>query len=97
MRVFIFCFVFLNVILTRAYAQIEVPEQSVLMGQLAMEIARKAFNEAINKGYSVSVTLVDKSGQTLVVLRHHDAGVHTLRASYKKAFTVNTQKKGLMK
>ncbi|MFL1609577.1 heme-binding protein, partial [Riemerella anatipestifer] len=27
------------------------------------------------------------------VLRHHNAGVHTLRASYKKAFTANSQKR----
>ncbi|MCQ4156289.1 heme-binding protein, partial [Riemerella anatipestifer] len=25
--------------------------------------------------------------------RHHNAGVHTLRASYKKAFTANSQKR----
>lgn len=36
---------------------------------------------------------MDKSGQTLAVLRHHNAGVHTIRASYKKAYTACSQKR----
>lgn len=39
------------------------------------------------------ITIVDRSGQTLAVLRHHDAGVHTPEASYKKAFTAASQKR----
>ena len=42
---------------------------------------------------TVSVTVVDASGQTLAVLRDHQAGLHTLRASYKKAYTANSQKR----
>ena len=38
-------------------------------------------------------TVVDASGQTLAVLRDHRAGVHTIRASYKKAYTANSQKR----
>lgn len=41
----------------------------------------------------VSITVVDASGQTLAVLRDHQAGVHTIRASYKKAYTANSQKR----
>lgn len=41
----------------------------------------------------VSITVVDGSGQTLAVLRDHRAGVHTIRASYKKAYTANSQKR----
>lgn len=41
----------------------------------------------------VSITVVDASGQTLAVLRDHQAGVHTIRASYKKACTANSQKR----
>ena len=36
---------------------------------------------------------MDKSGQTLAVLRHHNAGVHTIRASFKKAYTACSQKR----
>lgn len=58
-----------------------------------MKIAQKAFEEAEKSGHFITVTVVDRSGQTLAVLRHHNAGVHTVRASYKKAFTANSQKR----
>lgn len=37
--------------------------------------------------------IVDKSGQILAVLRDDKAGVHTLNASYKKAYTATSQKR----
>ena len=52
-----------------------------------------AFLQAKNDQLTVSVTVVDASGQTLAVLRDHQAGMHTLRASYKKAYTANSQKR----
>lgn len=67
--------------------------EPVLTGDMAMKIAQKAFDEANKSGHFISVTIVDQSGQTLAVLRHHNAGVHTLRASYKKAFTATSQKR----
>lgn len=94
MRFIIFCFLFINTISSKVWCQIEVHEQPVLTGDLAIEIAQKAFSEAVSKGLRICVTVVDKSGQSLAVMRHHDAGVHTVRASYKKAFTANSQKKG---
>lgn len=74
-------------------AQNKAPYEPVLTGETAMKMAQKAFDEANKSGYHISVTVVDQSGQTLAVLRHHNAGVHTLRASYKKAFTANSQKR----
>lgn len=56
--------------------------EPVLTGDAAMKIAQKAFDEANKSGHHISVTVADQSGQTLAVLRHHNAGVHTLRASY---------------
>ncbi len=53
--------------------------EPVLTGEMAMKMAQKAFDEANKSGYHISVTVVDQSGQTLAVLRHHNAGVHTLR------------------
>lgn len=52
-----------------------------------------ASTEAEKDNLFVTITVVDKSGQTLAVLRHHNAGVHTIRASYKKAFTACSQKR----
>ncbi|MBT0551446.1 GlcG/HbpS family heme-binding protein [Riemerella anatipestifer] len=67
--------------------------EPVLTGDAAMKIAQKAFDEANKSGHHISITVVNQSGQTLAVLRHHNAGVHTLQASYKKAFTANSQKR----
>ena len=65
----------------------------ILTGETANKIVHKVFEEAEKSGHLISVTVVDRSGQTLAVLRHQNAGVHTLRASYKKAFTANSQKR----
>ena len=67
--------------------------EPILTGDMAMKIAQAAFEEAEKNGFKICVTIVDRSGQVLSVLRHQDAGVHTLRASYKKAFTANSQKR----
>ncbi|WP_350558294.1 heme-binding protein [Psychrobacter sp. CAL346-MNA-CIBAN-0220] len=65
----------------------------VLTGEMAQSIVNAAALEAKKDQLMVSVTVVDASGQTLAVLRDHRAGVHTIRASYKKAYTANSQKR----
>ena len=75
------------------YAQNEIVQEPVLTGSMASKMIQAAFAEAAKDGLFVTITIVDKSGQTLAVLRHHDAGVHTVRASYKKAYTAASQKR----
>lgn len=75
------------------YAQENIVQEPVLTGEMAAKIAQTAFEHAQKEGLYVTITIVDKSGQILAVLRHHNAGVHTLRSSYKKAFTANSQKR----
>ncbi|MBV7441688.1 heme-binding protein [Weeksellaceae bacterium TAE3-ERU29] len=75
-----------------SYAQ-NIVSEPILTGEAAQRMVEKVFKEAEKSGHLISVTVVDRSGQTLAVLRHQDAGVHTLRASYKKAFTANSQKR----
>ncbi|MEC5210750.1 glc operon protein GlcG [Psychrobacter sp. PL15] len=65
----------------------------VLTGEMAQNMINAAALEAKKDQLMVSVTVVDRSGQTLAVLRDHRAGVHTIRASYKKAYTANSQKR----
>lgn len=65
----------------------------LLTGDMAKNIANSAFLEAQKHQLMVSITVVDRSGQTLAVLRDHRAGVHTLRSSYKKAYTANSQRR----
>ncbi len=85
--------VLMTIITTMTYAQEGFEQEPVLAGKMAAMIAQAAFAQAEKDGLFVTVTVVDKSGQTLAVLRHHNAGVHTLRASYKKAYTANSQKR----
>ena len=68
-------------------------QERVLTGEMAAKIAQAAFEQAKKDGMFITVTVVDQSGQTLAVLRHHNAGVHTIRASYKKAYTACSQKR----
>ena len=75
------------------YSQTNSPLEPVLTGKMAAKIVQAAFDEEEKDGIFITVTVVDKSGQTLGVLRHHNAGVHTLRASYKKAYTACSQKR----
>ena len=65
----------------------------ILTGARAQNIVTAAILQATKDNLAVSVTVVDRSGQTLAVLRDHNAGVHTIRASYKKAYTANSQKR----
>lgn len=80
-------------ITTMTYAQKEIVQEPVLTGEMAAKIVQRAFTQAVKDEVYVTVTVVDRSGQTLAVLRHHNAGVHTLRASYKKAYTACSQKR----
>lgn len=87
-------FLFLSLILHIGMnAQSKPVYEPVLTGDIAAKIAQAAFQAAEKDGFKICVTVVDRSGQILSVLRHQDAGVHTLRASYKKAFTANSQKR----
>lgn len=65
----------------------------LLTGKMAQDIVHAAALEAEKGQLAVCITVVDRSGQTLAVLRDHRAGVHTIRASYKKAYTANSQKR----
>ncbi len=65
----------------------------ILTGAMAHSIINAAVIEANKNHFKVSITIVDRSGQTLAVLRDHQAGVHTIRSSYKKAYTANSQKR----
>lgn len=65
----------------------------LLTGEMVQTIMNAAFLAAKKEQFIVSITVVDRSGQTLAVSRDHRAGVHTIRSSYKKAYTANSQKR----
>ncbi len=76
-----------------AQSQNKMYSEPLLTSEMAQQIINAADQEAKNNQFAVSITVVDRSGQTLAVLRNHKAGVHTLRASYKKAYTATSQKR----
>lgn len=94
MKRFLFVSLFILLWCMKTLAQTDsVYREPVLTGEMALQMAREAYNEACKEGFTITVTVVDKSGQVLSVIRHHQAGVHTLQASYKKAYTACSQKR----
>lgn len=81
------------IMITSANAQRNVTMEPILTSEMAFIMVQSAMAEAKKNGQFISVTIVDKSGQILAVQRHHSAGVHTLSASFKKAFTASSQKR----
>ncbi|WP_027327726.1 GlcG/HbpS family heme-binding protein [Helicobacter pametensis] len=71
----------------------EIPKEPILNQEMTWGMLQEASKKAKENGHFVSITIVDRSGVVLGVLRDHRAGVHTLRASYKKAYTANSQKR----
>lgn len=65
----------------------------VIDSVLLEKIIGEAIKEARKNNLSVSITVVDRSGEILAVHRDHRAGIHTLRVSFKKAFTANSLKR----
>lgn len=86
-------FIILTSFSIMAYSQNNIIMEPVLTGSMAAKMIQAAFAQAEKDGLNVTITVVDKSGQTIGVLRHHNAGVHTVRASYKKAYTAASQKR----
>ena len=54
---------------------------------LAQTIANAAITRCRSLGYNVSVTIVDRAGLPIVMLRDDGAGLHTPEGSDRKAYT----------
>jgi uncharacterized protein GlcG (DUF336 family) len=54
---------------------------------LAQTIANAALQKCISMGFKVSVVVVDRAGQPLVMLRGDYAGLHTPEGAERKAYT----------
>ena len=57
---------------------------------LAQTIAQAALEQCQSMGYKVAVTVVDRGGQAIVMLRGDGAGLHTQEGAERKAFTART-------
>lgn len=65
----------------------------VLTSKQVKNIIDACILEAESLNVSVTITIVDKSGQILASFRDYNAGVHTLNSSFKKAYTAASQKR----
>ena len=74
------------VIATGAQAQSVRSERNMSL-ELANQLAASGVAACLDKGYAVSVTVVDRAGSVRAVQRADNAGPHTLEASRAKAFT----------
>jgi len=59
---------------------------------VAKTIAETALEDCKNRGYAVSVVVVDRGGNTVVSLRADNASVHTTENARRKAYTAMTFK-----
>ncbi len=72
-----------------ANAQGVVSEKNISL-TMAQTIANAALAQCQSMGFKVSVTVVDRAGLALVMLRDDGAGLHTPEGSDRKAFTART-------
>jgi uncharacterized protein GlcG (DUF336 family) len=59
----------------------------VLIPEVALEAAQTAMNSCRDSGYQVAVAIVDRGGNTQVLLRDRFAGAHTPDTAVGKAWT----------
>ena len=72
-----------------AQAQGLVTEKNISLA-MAQTIANTAMEKCKEMGYRVSVTVVDRAGLPIVMLRGDGAGLHTPEGSDRKAYTART-------
>jgi uncharacterized protein GlcG (DUF336 family) len=80
------------VALLAAPAQAQLLEHKDLPYAMAVAIAQGALEDCKAKGYPVSVVVVDRDGETQVMLRGDGAGPHTMENARRKAYTALTFK-----
>jgi uncharacterized protein GlcG (DUF336 family) len=68
-------------------AAIGLEQQPVLPVALAAKAALKALETCEAQKLAVAVTVVNREGNMIMMVRHQDAGVHTVQNSFNKALT----------
>jgi uncharacterized protein GlcG (DUF336 family) len=71
-------------------ANAQLKTEKTLSYEAAKVIATTAVETCQAKGYHVSVTIVNRDGETIAQLRGDDARPHTVENSRRKAYTANT-------
>ena len=79
-------FAIAGVVASSAGAQGIVTQKNITLG-LAQTIANAAIERCRSMGYKVSVTVVDRAGLAVVMMRDDGAGLNTQEGSDRKAYT----------
>jgi uncharacterized protein GlcG (DUF336 family) len=75
-----------TILSSAADAQGIVTQKNITLG-LAQTIANAAIAQCRSMGYKISVTVVDREGLPIVMMRDDGAGLHTAEGSDRKAYT----------
>jgi uncharacterized protein GlcG (DUF336 family) len=75
-----------SVVASSAGAQGVITQKNITLG-LAQTIANAAIAQCRSMGYKVSVTVVDREGLAIVMMRDDGAGLNTPEGSDRKAYT----------
>jgi uncharacterized protein GlcG (DUF336 family) len=71
-------------------ASAELLSHKDLTSSVAITIAQTAIETCKANGYSVSVTVVGRSGEIILQVRGDNTGPHTVENSFRKAYTART-------
>jgi len=83
------CLAFAAALSSQVQAQGVVTQKNVSLG-LAQAIANAAMEKCTSMGFKVSVTVIDRDGLAVVMLRGDGAGLHSPEGSDRKAYTART-------
>ncbi len=78
-----------TVLASPAGAQSLLTEKNVSLA-MAQAIANAALAQCTGMGFKVSVVVIDRAGQQIVMLRGDGAGLHTPEGADRKAYTART-------
>jgi uncharacterized protein GlcG (DUF336 family) len=77
-------------LMTQAEAQQGMLMQKNVSVWMAQSIATAALEKCQSMGFKVSVVVIDREGQQIVMLRGDGAGLHTPEGADRKAYTART-------
>jgi uncharacterized protein GlcG (DUF336 family) len=83
------CVVALAALSSTAIAQGLVTQKNISLA-MAQTIAQAALAQCESMGFKISVTVVDRGGLPIVMLRGDGAGLHTPEGAERKAYTART-------
>ncbi|WP_028468183.1 GlcG/HbpS family heme-binding protein [Neptunomonas japonica] len=70
----------------------DLPTVEVLKTTFAQQIAKTAYTNCVEQGFTPSVSIVDQQGTLIYFQRGEDTGPHSAKTSFRKAYTAASLK-----